>query len=222
MVPNEQHVRVTIDTLLAVPKLKTLVGFYFSGLPKTDFAGHLFDSLPDNPPDRIVASDLVAVTFLDVSFGPRATDRLLNEGFLNPHLAPRKLPTEVDLWSAVDHFDDLYSARNALKELDDVGPVKASKLLARKRPRLAPITDRHVESFFGCQSWEFLEPLAKCLANSPSLVGAINDLDPAHTAPSNAPSTLRLLDVAIWMTRSGSSSAKDARKLAFGRPDSLG
>lgn len=222
MVPKEQHVRVAIDTLLAIPELKTLVGHYFADLPRTDFAGHLFDSLPDNPPDRIVASDLVAVTFLDVSFGPRATARLLNEGSLNPYLAPRKLPTEVDLWSAVDHINDLYIARNALTELEGVGPVKASKLLARKRPRLAPITDRHVQSFFGCQSWEFLEPLAKCLANSPRLVGAISDLRPAHTSPPHAPSTLRLLDVAVWMTRSGSSSAKDARKLAFGRPDSLG
>jgi hypothetical protein len=219
--PSEQRVQQLIDALLSVKELKNLVGFYFNGLPKTDFAGHLFDSLSDNPPERVVASDLVAVTLLDVNFGPRATDQLLNRGCLNPYLASRKLPTNVDLWSAIDHTDDLHSARNALKELEGVGPVKASKLLARKRPRLAPITDRHVESFFGCHGWEFLEPLAKCLANSERLVRAINDLCPANTSPNEAPTTLRLLDVAIWMTRSRSTGAAEAREAALGSRDPL-
>lgn len=221
-VPSEQRVQQLIDALLSVKELETLVGFYFNGLPKTNFAGHLFDSLSDNPPERVVASDLVAVSLLDVNFGPKATDQLLNEGCLNPYLAPQKLPTDVDLWSAIDHIDDLYSARNALKELDGVGPVKASKLLARKRPRLAPISDRHVESFFGCQGWEFLEPLAKCLANSEKLVKEINNLCPADTSPDEAPSTLRLLDVTIWMTRSRSTGAAEAREAALGSRDPLG
>jgi len=226
---KQNSVERDIRSLLAVPGLKTLVGVYFHGLLdregrlKTDFAGHLFDSLPDNPPDRVVASDLVAVTLLDVRFGRRATDALLNRGCLDDYLALDKLPADHDLWSATeDCIGNLYSAHKVLDDLHGVGPVKASKLLARKRPRLAPITDSHVENFFGCFGWEFLIPMSLCLSASEELRDAINDLCPDLTQLNSAPSTLRLLDVAIWMTRSRARSAADGREVALGRREPLG
>ena len=215
-IPTDQSVKAAIKALLAEKGLKDLVGLYFDGMPQTDFAGHLFDTIPDNPPERVVASDLVAVSLLDVSFGPMATDALLNRAYLDSHLAVEKLPINLDLWDAIDRVNNLYAARKVLDDLHDVGPVKASKLLARKRPRLVPITDRHVEVFFGCRGWEFLTPLATCLSENSDLVGAINALSPSPSESGHSPTTLRLLDVAIWMTRSRSASAKKARKAALG------
>ena len=221
-VPTVGFVEEALESILAVQGLKELVGVYFKGLPKTDFAGRLFDSLPENPPDQVVASDLVAVALLDVGFGARATDELLNAGCLNPYLALDRLPVDVDLWMALDRVDHLYGAYGALKNLHNVGPTKASKLLARKRPRLAPITDSHVGSFFSCAGWEFLSPLAVCLAGSRGLVDAINELRPSFGKADDAPSTLRLLDIAIWMTRSRAKSAAEAREVVLGRRGPLG
>lgn len=221
-VPTAGFVEEALELLLAVQGLKDLVGVYFKGSSKADFAGRLFDSLPENPPDQVVASDLVAVALLDVSFGARATDELLNAGCLNSYLALDRLPVDVDLWMALDRVDCLYDAYGLLKKLHNVGPTKASKLLARKRPRLAPIIDSHVGSFFSCAGWEFLNPLAVCLAGSPGLVGAINELRPSFGKSDDAPSTLRLLDVAIWMTRSRAKSAAEAREVVLGRREPLG
>lgn len=220
-IPTEQSVKAAIEVLLAEKGLKDLIGLYFEGMPKTDFAGHLFDAIPDNPPERVVASDLVAVSLLDVSFGPTATDALLNRAYLDSHLAIENLPINLDLWDAIDRVNNLYEARKVLDDLHDVGPVKASKLLARKRPRIVPITDRHVEAFFGCSGWEFLTPLAICLSENSDLVDAINALSQSPSESGHSPTTLRLLDVAIWMTRSRSGSAKKARKAALGDPRPL-
>lgn len=217
-----------LESLLSEKDLKALVGLYFQGRPErtgrrgSDFAGYLFDSLPENPPESVVASDLIAVSLLDVSFGPSATDNLLNRGCLNPYLALNELPVGVDLWMRRDRIAKLREAFASLDNLYKVGPTKASKLLARKRPRLAPITDTHVEHFYGCKGWDFLDPLAECLSESETLVRSIDDLCPVEKTPNSSPSTLRLLDVAIWMTRSRARSAKDARKKVWGRPDPLG
>ncbi len=61
-----------------------------------------------------------------------------------------KIRTDTDLWSAtleelraVDELWDL------LCQLSGVGDTIASKLLARKRPRLAPITDRVIATVIG-------------------------------------------------------------------------
>ena len=213
--PTKENVKAAVESLLGESRLKKLVNSYFDEELKTDFAGHLFDTLSDNPPEEVVASDLVAVSLLDVNFGAKATDSLLNKGLLNSHLRIENLPTDLDLWNTTtDQTDKLYAARDALKDFDGVGPVKASKLLARKRPRLAPITDRHIQNFFGCKGWDFLSPLASCLSTSPELIDEINKLSPAGS--SHSPTTLRLLDVAIWMAKSTSKSAELARDAAFG------
>jgi len=213
--PTEKNVKRVIESLLPTNGLMVLVGLYFNGFPDTDFAGHLFDTLSDNPPEEVVASDLVAVSLLDVNFGAKATDSLLNKGLLNSHLRIENLPTDLDLWNTTaDQIKKLYAAREALKKFHGVGPVKASKLLARKRPRLAPITDRHIQNFFDCKGWDFLGPLASCLSTSPELIDEINKLSPAGS--SHSPTTLRLLDVAIWMAKSTSKSAELARDAAFG------
>jgi len=73
--------------------------------PEGPFAGDTFDALPDNPRDSFSVSDLLAETFLDVVFEPRAVRALLRPNF-SQFLAD--VPDNVDLWSATD--DDLQPA----------------------------------------------------------------------------------------------------------------
>ena len=218
--PDKADIAAVIGRLLAISGIKELVNLYFAHpVPERpssrNFAGYRFDSLPENPSERIVASDLVAVSLLDVTFRPEAVDALLSDGPINNLL--EKLPEGVDLWHARESVDDLLEIFGVLDDLHGIGPTKASKLLARKRPQLAPITDRHVAKVFSCVGWEFLMPLADCLAERSDLVTKLEGLKPKTTEVVVEPSVLRLLDVAIWMTQSGATSAQDAREVALGQ-----
>ena len=86
-----------------------------------------------------------------------------------------------------------------------MGPAQASKLLARKRPRLVPVTDEIIVARDGPagQAWRALR---HCLQDE-SLRHVIEVLRPrqARTA-----SVLGLLDVALWMLHSESTAARNA------------
>jgi hypothetical protein len=56
------------------PATKLVAAFFDPARP---FAGATFDTLPDNPPNTFTASDLVAVSLLDVRFEPRAVRQAL-------------------------------------------------------------------------------------------------------------------------------------------------
>lgn len=227
MEPTEETVKRAIERLLAIPELYKLVDSYLVGPPSTPFAGRLFDSLGhdevgadlhDNFADEITSNDLVAVSLLDVRFGAVAVHELLVVKSRNAAL--RQLPIGVDLWAVDDRtVDDLVKVFELLRALPGVGRTKASKLLARKRPQLAPIVDSLVESFYDSTDWGHLRLLRSVLAASPSLIRGIDDLARLDDAP--RPSTLRTLDIAIWMTRSGARSAKDARRVVFGAAEPI-
>ncbi len=94
-----------------------------------------------------------------------------------------------------------------------MGPAQASKLLARKRPRLVPVTDEIIVARDGPagQTWRTLR---YCLQDE-SLRHVIEVLRPrqARTA-----SVLRLLDVALWMLHSEATAARNARAAASVTP----
>ncbi len=214
--PTMETISEVIQRLLGIGKLGDLVTHYLSGPPATGFAGRLFDQLGDNPREAVVPDDLVAVSLLDVRFGPGAVRSLLSEEFLNDDLS--SIPTAVDLWEASeDDLEKLKIAYERLCQLPGVARTKATKLLARKRPRLAPISDSLVEGFYASRGWDHLAGLAEALRRNPDLVSRIQKLD---GAPIDSRVTeLRLLDVAIWMTRSNATAAKKARLLFLGSPD---
>ena len=222
MVLTHETVKQAIERLLAIPKLSRLVDVYLTGPPSTPFAGWLFDSLgqhevhgaaQDDLAYEITSNDLVAVSLLDVRFGAKAVHELLVVKSCDGVL--RQLPVGVDLWLVDDRVvDDLMKAFDLLCALPGVGRTKASKLLARKRPQLAPIVDSLVETFYGSAGWGHLRLLRSVLATSPDLIGRIDELAQSQVAP--RPSTLRALDIAIWMTRSGARSASDAREAVLG------
>lgn len=103
------------------------------------FAATTFDLLPDNPPNRFTTTDL---TLLDVALSPNSVRRVLTtEAAMFSELLAA-VPANTDLWDASDI--DLANAENlywCLRDLNMVGPTRASKLMARKRPRLIPVID---------------------------------------------------------------------------------
>jgi hypothetical protein len=59
---------------LQVPGLARAVAAYFS--PEEDFAGLSFTCLGSNPRDAVTASDLLAVSLLDIAWRPEAVRQL--------------------------------------------------------------------------------------------------------------------------------------------------
>ena len=115
--------------------------------------------------DRFTADDLVAVTLLSVSVPGAAARRLLVDDAdrfsdllvaLGPDRDLADEPEElVDEWRG-------WEVMAALRDLDGVGTTIASKLLARKRPRLRPIWDSVVTGLTGTYSKQW-EPLRLAL-----------------------------------------------------------
>lgn len=210
---STQSIEGAIDQLLGIGRLQDLVLAYLEGPPLTQFAGTLFDELEPNHPFKIESSDLVAVSLLDVRFGSRAVQKLLLDSALEDEL--RRLPDKSPLWqvdaTVLAALDD---ALDTLCSLNGVGRTKATKLLARKRPLLAPITDSLVESFYGSKNWNHLRPLAAVLAERRDIIEAFREM--VENVGKRQPSVLRVIDIAIWMTQSNAKSAKEARNRILG------
>lgn len=174
------------------------------------FAATTFDTLPDNDRNRFTTTDLLAVTLLDVALPPPSVRRLLDTDAdaFNGLLAA--VPDDVDLWDVSDedlaHAEALYWA---LRELHNVGRTRASKLMARKRPRLIPVVDSVIIEALNLRddSWVALRA---CLSDA-EVQKSIEASRP-NNAPEQSISTLRLLDAAVWMRCSQSRHAKNARK----------
>ncbi len=66
------------------------------------FAGMTFDDLPDNARDRFTASDLLAVTLLDMRIHPRAVRAILRDKTEDLSRLLAAIPNDVPLWSASD------------------------------------------------------------------------------------------------------------------------
>ncbi|HEY5785487.1 MAG TPA: DUF6308 family protein [Microlunatus sp.] len=149
--------------------------------------------------DRFTADDLIAVSFLSVDIPARAAMKLLDleadafAGLLTELGPDRDLVQETDGWS-----DDWVGWRlwQKLVALPDVGATKASKLYARKRPRLRPIYDSVVAKVLGTNSlWE---PLRAELQRDAGLHPRLLRLRD-ETGLLDQVSALRVLDVLTWM-----------------------
>jgi hypothetical protein len=192
---------------LIIPGLDRAVAVYFT---EPMFAGMTFADLGRNPAGEITPDDLLAVTLLDITWRPEVVRALL--GSRRPELSRMlaDLPQDADLWDATDatlgHVDVLW---DHLTAIEGIGPASASKLLARKRPRLCPISDSIVIRAASApgRTWDVL----RCLLQDPA---ARADVEALRPAPAAAASLLRILDVAIWITHSRSAAARHVQDQA--------
>ncbi len=207
--PMNDAVPGAVDRLrdsLRVPGLPRAVATYFS--PQEDFAGAMFTSLGDNPRDRVTAVDLLAVSLLDIAWRPEAVRHLLESeaGTVSALLAPVR--DDIDLWEASD--DELSAVDplwNYLNKVPGVGTATASKLLARKRPRLCPVSDKVIVQAVGVPGWTW-EALRSLLQDEHARK-EIEELRPPTAA---GVSLLWILDVAIRIRHSRSREADRVRR----------
>ncbi len=183
-----------------------LAGYYRPHFGENgSYTGAAFDtwdstgSRPDDA-DRFTADDLVAVTLLSVDVDPLAAHALLkartNEftALLVAVGPDRDLADEseplVDDWPG-------WELQRALRALPGTGPTTASKLFARKRPRLRPIWDSVVADVTAGQN-TFWEPLRCALrADNQQLHRRLLHLRDASGLPAEV-SALRVFDVIAW------------------------
>lgn len=149
--------------------------------------------------DKFTADDLVAVSFLSVDVPPVAARKLLQTEAAKFSELLAELGPDRDLVEEKEPWDDGWSGWrlwSALRALPDVGPTRASKLYARKRPRLRPIYDSVVAGVIGQTSlWE---PLRAHLQADPALHPRLEVLREKAQLPGEV-SALRVFDVLAWM-----------------------
>jgi hypothetical protein len=208
--PTDDAVRAAARRLgadLAADGLGDAVAAYFTD---PAFAGMTFSNLGRNPPDEIIADDLLAVTLLDITWRPEVVRILLGRQHRELSNLLAAIPADLDLWDADDEaskrIDYLW---DALVAIDGIGTASATKLLARKRPRLCPISDSVVNKAVGVphRTWDVL----RCLLQDLAARARVEALRPAAAADA---SLLRILDVILWVTHSESAAAQWVREEA--------
>jgi hypothetical protein len=202
---KEQSLRIRglIKEILDDPVAPQAVQRYFT--ESDQFAGATFNTIGTNDPDAINEDDLLAVHLLGgMSFKPLTVRALLCPGVTREEVRRllRRISTSVCLWepaAARVLEGPALELWRTLKGLDNIGPVKAGKLLARKRPRLLPIYDKVIEKYFSPPPDRFWETLHEALREEglPGRVDAI--LRPGILKGDDRVTTIRLLDAAVWM-----------------------
>ncbi|MHA7286567.1 DUF6308 family protein [Arthrobacter sp. MDT3-44] len=158
--------------------------------------------------DLITADDLVAVSFLSVDIKGRAAIGLLEKHADEIADLLRQLPADVDLWDT--DIDELNATGNPADELWrllrgrkygqwGIGPTRASKIMARKRPRLIPIYDSVVRPLMGLKDsggqWTTWHAALTDGTDLPERLEAIRE---TADAPKHI-SALRVMDIVLWM-----------------------
>lgn len=177
------------------------------------FTGSYFERIgeADNPPTHFSGVDLLAPAMLSVPVpGEAAIGILATEaGQFNALL--KDIPEDLALESATeDEFRTHLGKGSPTHRLWDalrrngktqtrwgVGPTTASKIMARKRPHLIPIEDSIVARVIGRRKESAWEPWWEALREDSFLTDRAAIIRDAANRPEL--STLRALDVALWM-----------------------
>jgi hypothetical protein len=208
--PREASSRRALEEVL-VPSdaCRQLVAAFYTD--EGPFSGNTFLSLQPNERNVIGPADLLAVTTMDEAYSVRAVRELLDGVAGNAATDYLKdISTELDLWNATD-LSAAVGLWRLLDSLPSVGPTKASKLMARKRPRLIPVYDSIVGSNIATAD-RYWDVFKEFLVDDDNR-DAIDEMRPAEVSAEDLP-TLRILDTLIWMRHSKSRNAKRARAQA--------
>lgn len=169
------------------------------------YSGAYFDRWPDDPadaaPDEFTVDDVVALTYLSVSLPAEAALTILRWraeelAELLAQIGPdRDLKDEPA--GSINEQWPAWKLETALRRIPGIGPVRASKLIARKRPRLYPIYDKVVDRTIRTNG-RILQPLHRELSMNPHLTRTLQDVREAAGLPDTV-SELRVFDVLAWM-----------------------
>lgn len=186
----------------------------------TTFSGNYFERLggggnAESVANEITPADLLSLSMLSVEVNGDAARALL-EGPQAAKAAELLSQIPPDLSISDQRGRDALSRNGLAWQLWEVvnvktfGPVRKSKLLARKRPHLIPIYDDVVRQQFGARNsfgqWE-----AWCeLFTDAELVTHLERLRERSSVGADI-SLLRVLDVVVWMDGRGASKVQPDR-----------
>ncbi|GAA2341321.1 DUF6308 family protein [Dactylosporangium salmoneum] len=163
--------------------------------------GAYFDSwATESDPFRFTADDLIAIKFLSVEAPKTAVRELLRDRADEFSNLLINLGTDRDLACEQQPLDDGWAGWPLMRQLrgiPGIGTTTASKLLARKRPRLRPIWDVVVAAVTDTVATQW-EPLREALrADECALHHRLLRLRDQAGLPDSV-SALRVLDVIAW------------------------
>lgn len=169
------------------------------------YTGAYFDSwAPKNREadiNRFTADDLVAITFLSVDVKASAARELLvtrAERFTELLDAVGPDRDLVDEDAALTPDSPIWVLENELRGVADIGRTKATKLMARKRPRLVPIYDVVVGRVLNTHVVH-RDPIREALRVDGGALDTRLRLIRSKAGIPEDISALRVLDVISWM-----------------------
>lgn len=189
--------------------VKALTRYYGSPYLENGYTGASFDSW-DSTGTRakdanvFTADDLVAIGFLSVDAGPRAARDLLRDRRAHFQTRLEAVGPDRDLGDVTEPINKEWPAwqlETELCELYGIALTKASKLIARKRPRLYPIWDNVVVDVMETRG-SHLVPIRDELRNNSALRGRLREARERADLPDQI-SEIRVLDVIAWMEGKG-------------------
>lgn len=158
----------------------------------------------------LTEEDFVAVSFLSVDVPPAAAIALLQDKAEEVTLLLKGIGPDRDLAGVKpSEFEELLGHGSAADQLRrlligmkknkvKIGPTVASKIMARKRPKLIPIWDRLFKEALGLRNshnqWAEWHGL---LLSEPDLPQRLTLIGQEANAPAEA-SQLRIMDVVLW------------------------
>lgn len=169
------------------------------------YTGAFFDSWAPQTraadANRFTADDLVAITFLSVAVDARAARELLvNRAARLTALLEAVGPDRdlVDEQHGLTPDAPLYALETELRSIPNIQLTKATKLMARKRPRLVPIYDTVVSRVLSTVKVH-RDPIREALrVDNGALNARLLTIRAAAALPDDV-SALRVLDVVSWM-----------------------
>ncbi|MET9856205.1 DUF6308 family protein [Streptomyces sp. NPDC006450] len=212
-----ERLRALLSTAEAAADLRRYFDVERAGVAPA-YTGSRFEHL-DGGGDRadiadvVTAADLVAVQMLSVQVPPRAALALL-EGRLARELSLllSQIPTDIDMANAEPALlrpgSPADRAWHLVQGEKGMGPVKTSKLLARKRPRLLPVYDQVVRCAVGRPESFWLSLRGALAADGNALHEQLLALRDGVGVPETV-SALRICDVVLWTGHEAGHKKKD-------------
>jgi len=201
-----------------VDEAAALVTEYYTKLYRNDApqTGSRFDNWAGGgdcgeAADIVTADDVLAVSFLSVQVPAAAAIGLLETYRAKVTSLLEEIPTDLDLAVvASDDYEDLLGAQSPATKLWHllrgtdtyrwgIGPTTASKIMARKRPRLIPIYDSVVGPLMNLNDhgtqWRTWHTALTDGSGLPERLRAIRETSGIDAQISD----LRTMDVVLWM-----------------------
>lgn len=175
----------------------------------TAYTGAVFEQFPVGV-DRLATAniftsdDLLAVNMLSVDVPAQAAILMLGPDADRLSQLLAQIPHDLDLaYADPEHIDEGSASRQLwelVRSYRGIGQTRASKLLARKRPRLFPVIDSVVKRALGhSDKASFWQTMRHHLSvDDRALHRQLLNLRDEAGLPENI-SALRVFDVVVWM-----------------------